>query len=136
VPAVRADGARPLSEPESRRGSWRAGPGRWQSGNGALANVTLDQALADDPHYPMACMLRLVIGSGAPPSMAWLPMTPEEVAESYAALEDDGACEDQETCRDSTGSVRGQDACAACGESTSSGTGESGEQRTASAPVV
>ena len=72
--------------------------------------------------------------------MARPPMTPEEVAESYAALEDDGACEDQETCCadsycDSTGSTRGDHACATCGESTSSGTGESGEQRTASAPV-
>jgi hypothetical protein len=30
----------------------------WQSGNGALANVALDRALADDPHYSMALLLR------------------------------------------------------------------------------
>ena len=56
----------------------------WQSGNGALANVALDRALADDPSYSMAQLLRQVITAGAPPSLARLPMTPEEVAESYA----------------------------------------------------
>jgi hypothetical protein len=60
----------------------------WQSGNGALANVALDRALADDPHYSMALLLRQVIDSGAPPSMARLPMTPEEVAASYDEIED------------------------------------------------
>lgn len=59
----------------------------WQSGNGALANVALDRALADDPHYSMAQLLREAIDSGAPPSMARLPMTPEEVAASYDELE-------------------------------------------------
>jgi len=61
----------------------------WQSGNGALANVALDRALADDPRYSMAVLLREVIGSGAPPSLARLPMTPEEVAASYDDLEND-----------------------------------------------
>jgi len=56
----------------------------WQSGNGALANVALDRALADNPHYSMAQLLRQVITAGAPPSLARLPMTPEEVAASYA----------------------------------------------------
>ena len=55
----------------------------WQSGNGALANVALDRALADDPRYSMALLLRQVITAGAPPSLARLPMTPEEVAVSY-----------------------------------------------------
>jgi hypothetical protein len=55
----------------------------WQSGDGALANVALDRALADDPRYSMALLLRQVISAGAPPSMARLPMTPEEVAASY-----------------------------------------------------
>jgi hypothetical protein len=55
----------------------------WQSGDGALANVALDRALADDPRYSMAQLLRQVIAAGAPPSMARLPMTPEEVAASY-----------------------------------------------------
>jgi hypothetical protein len=60
----------------------------WQSGNGALANVALDRALADNPRYSMALLLRQAIDSGAPPSMARLPMTPEEVAASYDEAED------------------------------------------------
>jgi Domain of unknown function (DUF4192) len=59
----------------------------WQGGNGALANMALDRALGDDPRYSMAQLLRQVIDSGAPPSMARLPMTPEEVAASYADLD-------------------------------------------------
>jgi hypothetical protein len=59
----------------------------WQSGNGALANVALDRALADDPYYSMAVLLRQVIDTGAPPSLARLPMTPEQVAASYDELE-------------------------------------------------
>ena len=35
----------------------------------------------------MAKLLRRALGSGAPPSMARLPMTPEEVAASYGAQE-------------------------------------------------
>jgi hypothetical protein len=69
----------------------------WQSGDGALANVALDRALADEPGYSMAQLLRQVITAGAPPSLARLPMTPEEVAASY----DDasyGACD--EACDD------------------------------------
>jgi hypothetical protein len=61
----------------------------WQSGDGALANVALDRALADDPRYSMALLLRQVITAGAPPSLARLPMTPEEVAASYHDAEDD-----------------------------------------------
>jgi hypothetical protein len=41
----------------------------------------------------MAQLLRQVIDSGAPPSLARLPMTPEEVAASYDNLE---ACEDED----------------------------------------
>ncbi|MGH3190296.1 MAG: DUF4192 family protein [Streptosporangiaceae bacterium] len=59
----------------------------WQSGQGALANVALDRALADDSKYSMALLLRQVINAGAPPSMARLPMTPEEVAASYEGAE-------------------------------------------------
>jgi Domain of unknown function (DUF4192) len=55
----------------------------WQSGDGALANVVLDRALADAPGYSMALLLRQVIAAGVPPSLARLPMTPEEVAASY-----------------------------------------------------
>ena len=61
----------------------------WQSGDGALANVALDRALADDPGYSMATLLRQVITAGAPPSLARLPMTPEQVAASYDDAEDD-----------------------------------------------
>ena len=61
----------------------------WQSGNGALANVALDRALADNPGYSMATLLRQVITAGAPPSLARLPMTPEQVAASYDDAEDD-----------------------------------------------
>ena len=69
----------------------------WQSGDGALANVALDRALADDPRYSMALLLRQVITAGAPPSLARLPMTPEEVAASYDEAEaeaDDGPDDD------------------------------------------
>ena len=61
----------------------------WQCGDGALANVALDRALADDPRYSMATLLRQVITAGAPPCLARLPMTPEEVAASYHDAEDD-----------------------------------------------
>lgn len=59
----------------------------WQAGNGALANVALDRALADNPHYSMALLLREALDAGAPPAMARLPMTPEEVAAAYDAAE-------------------------------------------------
>jgi hypothetical protein len=76
----------------------------WQCGDGALANVALDRALADDPRYSMALLLRQVITAGAPPSLARLPMTPEEVAASYDDAEgsydgaggEDGADHDHE----------------------------------------
>ena len=61
----------------------------WQAGDGALANVALDRALADEPRYSMALLLRQVITAGAPPSLARLPMTPEEVAASYDEAEGD-----------------------------------------------
>jgi Domain of unknown function (DUF4192) len=59
----------------------------WQAGDGALANVALDRALADNPRYSMALLLREALDSGAPPSMARLPMTPEEVAAAYEAAD-------------------------------------------------
>jgi hypothetical protein len=59
----------------------------WQSGDGALANVALDRALTDDPDYSMALLLRQVIAAGAPPSLARLQMTPEQVAASYDEAE-------------------------------------------------
>jgi hypothetical protein len=42
----------------------------WQDGNGPLAHVALDRALAARPGYPMAQLLRMAIDHGAPPSMA------------------------------------------------------------------
>ncbi len=62
----------------------------WQQGNGALANVALDRALTDNPRYSMAMLLRQAIDAGAPPSLARLPMTPEEVAAYYDGTEADG----------------------------------------------
>jgi hypothetical protein len=59
----------------------------WQLGDGALANVALDRSLADNPRYSMALLLRQALDSGAPPSMARLPMTPEEVAAAYDEAE-------------------------------------------------
>jgi hypothetical protein len=56
----------------------------WQSGNGTLANVALDRALGADPGYSLALLLRDVLAAGVPPSQARVPMTPEEVAASYA----------------------------------------------------
>jgi hypothetical protein len=55
----------------------------WQSGNGALANVALDRALADDPAYPMARLLSQAIHSGTPHEAANPPYTPEQIAEAY-----------------------------------------------------
>ena len=63
----------------------------WQCGEGALANIALDRALADRPGYSMALLLREPISDGCPPSMAVLPMTPGQVADSYA---EPGASED------------------------------------------
>jgi hypothetical protein len=73
----------------------------WQEGNGAFANVALDRALADDPGYSMALLLRQVITAGAPPSMARVPMTPDEVAACYEGRdEDDCLDEDREDRED------------------------------------
>jgi Domain of unknown function (DUF4192) len=59
----------------------------WQSGDGALGNIALDRALADNPRYSMARLLREALDLGAPPSLARLPMTPEEVAACFDAAD-------------------------------------------------
>lgn len=59
----------------------------WQSGDGALASMALERALAADPGYSMALLLREILDAGVPPSQARLPMTPEEVAASYDRAE-------------------------------------------------
>ncbi|HUY47595.1 MAG TPA: DUF4192 domain-containing protein [Streptosporangiaceae bacterium] len=56
----------------------------WQGGDGALANIAIDRALADTPGYSMAVLLRGILDAGTPPSLATPPMTPEQVADSYA----------------------------------------------------
>jgi hypothetical protein len=58
----------------------------WQAGDGALANVALDRALAEDPEYSMALLLRRVLDAGMPPAKGTPPMSPDEVAASYDAL--------------------------------------------------
>ena len=61
------------------------------------------QRVALDKHR--LALLRDLIDAGAPPAMARLPMTPEEVAASYAAAEDDGPDDDgpdDETADDET----------------------------------
>ena len=63
----------------------------WQSGEGALANVAIERALAADPEYSMAHLLGQAVDAGLPPSAARLPMTPEEVAASYAVTERAGS---------------------------------------------
>lgn len=64
----------------------------WQSGEGALANIAIDRALAADPGYSLAQLLRDIMDAGVPPSAARVPMTPEQVAASYD-LPDSGAPE-------------------------------------------
>ncbi len=66
----------------------------WQCGNGALANIALDRALADDPAYSMARLLRGVLDAAVPPRLARLPMTPQDVAASYAESYGDAADDD------------------------------------------
>jgi hypothetical protein len=65
----------------------------WQEGNGALANIALDRALADDPAYSMALLLRDLLDAGVPPSAAAPPMTPEQLAASYDRSPVDPAAE-------------------------------------------
>jgi hypothetical protein len=59
----------------------------WQSGEGAMANIAIERALAADPGYSMAHLIGQAVDAGLPPSAARLPMTPEEVEASYARTE-------------------------------------------------
>lgn len=56
----------------------------WQAGNGALAAMAVDRALAADPGYSMAHLLAGAVEAALPPSAARMPMTPAAVAASYA----------------------------------------------------
>jgi hypothetical protein len=57
----------------------------WQGGDGALASIAIDRALDADPAYSMALLVADALQAGLPPSAARLPMTPKQVAASYAA---------------------------------------------------
>ena len=67
----------------------------WQNGNGALANLALDRALADQPRYSLALLLRGILDAGVPPSAAVPPMTPGEVADSYTTQQPSDAGDHQ-----------------------------------------
>lgn len=56
----------------------------WQAGDGALASVAIERALDADPEYSMALLIADALHAGLPPSAARLPMTPKQVAASYA----------------------------------------------------
>jgi len=56
----------------------------WQAGDGALASIAIERALAADPGYSMALLIADALYAGLPPSAARLPMTPKQVAASYA----------------------------------------------------
>ena len=74
----------------------------WQAGNGALAAVAVDRALAADPEYSMALLLSSALQAGLPPSAAKMPMTPAEVAGSYAAVGDDAPADRDRAARRSS----------------------------------
>ncbi|HEX9030230.1 MAG TPA: DUF4192 domain-containing protein [Streptosporangiaceae bacterium] len=56
----------------------------WQAGDGALASIAIERALDADPEYSMALLVAEALHAGLPPSAARLPMTPKQVAASYA----------------------------------------------------
>ncbi len=56
----------------------------WQAGDGALASIAIERALDSDPRYSMALLLAEALHAGLPPAAARLPMTPKQVAASYA----------------------------------------------------
>jgi hypothetical protein len=84
----------------------------WQSGNGALASVAIDRALAARPGYSMAVLLGDALEAALPPSAAKLPMTPAEVAASYAAQ---SAGADRKRPGTSQPQARGRARADACG---------------------
>jgi len=54
----------------------------WRAGEGALANVALDRALAADPRYSMARLLHELFVSGLPPSSVPMNITPDQLDET------------------------------------------------------
>jgi Domain of unknown function (DUF4192) len=61
----------------------------WQAGRGSLAMVAIDRALTAQPGYSMAALIGGAVQAGLPPSAAKLPMSPSQVAASYATQEAD-----------------------------------------------
>lgn len=55
----------------------------YSAGDGGLANVALERALAADPAYSMAVILGEVINAGIPPSKLRMRMTPDQLATAY-----------------------------------------------------
>jgi hypothetical protein len=100
----------------------------WQSGDGALANVAIERALAADPEYSMAHLIGQALDAGLPPSAARLPMTPEEVEASYARTELGG------TDRSASRPARGSSSRSSAGRSSArtSSKGRSSTTRSAS----
>ncbi|WP_131742486.1 DUF4192 domain-containing protein [Actinomadura roseirufa] len=55
----------------------------YSGGDGGLAGIAVERALAADPAYSMAVILRELITSGIPPANARLSMTPQQLAMAY-----------------------------------------------------
>jgi Domain of unknown function (DUF4192) len=104
----------------------------WQSGEGALANVAIERALAADPEYSMAHLLGQALDAGLPPSAARLPMTPEEVEASYAGTERGGTGRVASATASGGPSARGS---SARGSSARSSVGRSSAGRSATRPA-
>src|SRR5206468_671017 len=58
----------------------------WQCGDGALASIAIDRALACDLGYSMALLLRDILDAGVLLSEAWLSMIPDEVERGYEGM--------------------------------------------------
>ena len=69
-----------------------------QQGRGALANVALERARADDPGYSMASLLQRTLDAGVRPGDYTAPMTPEEADAAYGYPgRDEAAAPERET---------------------------------------
>jgi hypothetical protein len=94
----------------------------WQAGRGALASVAVDRALAARPGYSMALLIGGALQAGLPPSAAKLPMSPQQVAKSYA----DQAAKARARRKRQPDSARSRSGRARSGSAKSSGSGKSG----------
>jgi hypothetical protein len=64
----------------------------WLDGNGALANVALDRALAADPGYTLALLIAQLLATGLPPSTAGtLPSSEDLAAPDLAGEQEESA---------------------------------------------